>query len=321
MADVQKQFIDFDGAIRLERKREEALLRSKRGNIVERLKQQLGKMLVEPGRKTPNFQWYNQGSYALHTGIKAIHGDFDIDVGLIFHVAKEDYPNPMVVKEWVYQALKNFTDRVEMRNPCITVYYRKKHRTVCHVDLAVYCDKSKDGRVYLARGKANAQPGARSWEIADPRGLVTKLDERFCGEEQRQFRRVVRFLKRWRDEQFPKEDAARPSGISLTLAVHQWLPTKSTGAVNDLKAMRSVVRSMLGAFRAVEGDNRRLIIKLPVSPREDVLADMSQENMEQFRPRLESLVKTLQAAIESSSTAEACRLLGQQFGSDFPQTG
>ena len=90
MADVQKQFMRFDEAIRLKRFDEEATLRGKRDAVLGRLRDRLGAMRRD-GRKIPTFEPFNQGSYQMGTGVRPAEGDFDIDVGLRFQCTRTDY--------------------------------------------------------------------------------------------------------------------------------------------------------------------------------------------------------------------------------------
>ena len=46
--------------------------------------------------------------------------DYDIDVGLVFHIPKEDY-SPVKVKQWVHDALRSRNRTVEYKRPCVRV--------------------------------------------------------------------------------------------------------------------------------------------------------------------------------------------------------
>ena len=45
----------------------------------------------------PAFDEYNQGSYSMHLGVEPLDKEYDIDVGLRFHVNRDDY-EPMDLK-------------------------------------------------------------------------------------------------------------------------------------------------------------------------------------------------------------------------------
>ncbi|MGL4884489.1 MAG: cyclic GMP-AMP synthase DncV-like nucleotidyltransferase, partial [Waterburya sp.] len=81
------------------------------------------------------YETFPQGSYDLGTGNKPLNGDYDIDVGIIIKISKDDYPDPVKVKKWIYDALYGHTNSVEIRRPCVTVFYQKDGEDIYHVDL------------------------------------------------------------------------------------------------------------------------------------------------------------------------------------------
>jgi hypothetical protein len=114
---------------------------------------------------TPTFTWFNQGSYEMGTGIKpAVSGDYDIDVGIIFDINHSEH-DPVDVKTWVTDALEGHTKKVDMRRPCVTVFYQRDDEPIYHVDLAIYSDDTCPGTGcrYLACKSArnNDPPEAR----------------------------------------------------------------------------------------------------------------------------------------------------------------
>ena len=82
MTNLQNEFLDFDGKIKLSYD-ENAELREKRDILLRKLKDNIC------GESAP-FISFNQGSYAMKTGIKPDSGDYDIDVGLRFSLKRSD---------------------------------------------------------------------------------------------------------------------------------------------------------------------------------------------------------------------------------------
>ncbi|WP_027894359.1 MULTISPECIES: hypothetical protein [Calidithermus] len=76
------------------------------------------------------------------------------------------------------------------------------------------------------------------------------MAEHLQGEERSQFHRVVRYLKRWRDRNFPDAGNAAPVGIAVTvMALKAFRPSVDrTGRPDDLKALSTTVRGMLEPF-------------------------------------------------------------------------
>ena len=190
MADVQKYLIEFHDKIKQDRFKENETLREKRDRVLNCLEKNWDKIFEELGIDPPKYENFNQGSYDLGTGNIPTDGDYDIDVGIIIKISKDDYPNPVEVKEWIYDALYGHTKRVEFRRPCITVFYQKDEEPIYHVDLAIYCES--DDEIYLAKGKQYSNEENRVWEEADPHGLSKLIKEHYDDrDDDKQFRRII----------------------------------------------------------------------------------------------------------------------------------
>jgi hypothetical protein len=314
MPAVQQQFEDFHKAICFDEDDEKATLREKRDTIIKALKANLGD-------DVPSFSNFNQGSYSMHTGVVPLDGNFDIDVGLVFDCDQDKYPDPVVLKKKVRDAVNTNFRTVLIRRPCVTVNYLSGGEVAYHVDLAIY-SRDANGTLYLAKGKENSADEHRIWEESDPKGL-TKL---VCGafsdsNELAQYRRCIRYLKRWRHWQFSGSGA--PLSIALTVAALNWFKPKfgTAGTPRDLEAMLNWVETMLGQFTYEwsqdDGLHQRLKVMLPVAPRSDLMAKRTAAQMKTFKEKLESLRDALRDAFNELLPEDACKLLRKQFGDDF----
>jgi len=296
--DLQPKFRTFHQTINLGRYDAEATLREKRDRVLSTLRQNC-KYKFEP---------FNQGSYEMGTGIKPVAGDYDIDVGIVINLDEPARFNPVTIKGYVHEAVIGHTKNVRWKEPCITVQYQQGGEPVYHVDLAVY-GKDKSGRLHLARGKENAGPEARSWELADPKGLTSTIGSRWADEDAAQFRRVVQYLKRWKDVHFSPQGNAAPVGIALTvLANKHFSPSKSGFPVkyDELAATRNVVSGILGGFQdqiTATGRAPRLVAQAPVAPHTDTLAGMTNQQMTELKSRVDKLKGWLDEAARTGSTA------------------
>ena len=144
MLNLQKEFTEFHDNIKLDD--ENATLREKRDILLKKLKDNISKDAV-------SYTTFNQGSYAMGTGILPEDEDYDIDVGLKFSMDKDDYSDPIKPKKWVRDALYGHTKSVEIRRSCVTVTYQIDGESVFHVDFAVYAANNADGKMYIAKGK------------------------------------------------------------------------------------------------------------------------------------------------------------------------
>lgn len=331
MAEIQKQFDQFNENIRLKEYAQNAVLREKRDIVLDKLSAGLKRIFEDKDEPAPKYVKFDQGSYKLGTGIKPLDGDFDIDVGLRFQLGTDDVPDPVTVKGWVFDALDGHTKKVEVRRPCVTVFYQVNDEPQYHVDLAIYSDASKnpDGHDYLAKGKLHSSEENRVWEVADPNGLVDTITGRYTGDEWQQLRRCIRYLKRWKDLKFSSNGNAAPVGIGITLAAYHWFQPRfrvvdsfsGKKVAEDLKALDDFVTAIDSRFSNIYHDDEwaeRLVVELPVAPGNDVFEKMTNSQMSSFREKLGKLKDALSAAREETDPVVACEGLQKVFGGDLP---
>lgn len=313
------QFNQFHEAIKL--KEENETLKEKRDIIINKIKEKL------PDEASYDFTIFNQGSYAMNTGIKPLGSDYDIDVGLYFDMSKEDV-KPMVAKQWIYDALEGHTSDIKIKVPCVTVSYKDGY----HVDITVYATTNNDGKVYLAKGKPGSLEENKFWDESNPKDLITEIRNHLSDkDDRRQFRRVVRYLKRWKDIKF-NSGSGKPTGIALTSCVYHWLTIQKdedifagTKTYRDLDALIDIVTKMLSKFYdeyvLVDGEYKfmpRLKVNLPVEPKPELFEKMTSKQMVTFKERLAVLLDKLQEARDHSDPTDAAEILRTQFGDDFP---
>ena len=307
---LQSEFYKFNQAIRLGWNDEQSILRERRDVILVRLRERfIG----------PSFDSFNQGSYEIGTGVRPVDGDYDIDVGLRFNATRSDWPDPIDLKQRVASALSGYT--IEIRRPCVTVRYQRRGEQLYHIDLNVYLrDPADETMLYLAIGKVGDARPLKEWRHTDPLALSAAIDRRFPDADAReQFRRTVRYLKRWKDIHFSSEGVAAPTGIALTAAAwERFSPATEVDRVSkkphftDLRAISALVRSI------VQNANPRLVARFPAPPYDDLFARMNDEQMDVFKRKLAKLAETLESALECSDDATTGALLRRAFGDDFP---
>jgi len=330
MANIQSQFEQFNGTIRLGRFDENATLREKRDIIRKKLNKNLPGVFETHGETCPEFYFRDQGSYEMDTGTKPLDGDYDIDQGLYFLVSTKEYPDPVVLKERVHEALDEHTKNVELRRACVTVFYSCDGEPIYHVDVAVYSDASKndDVKSYHAKGKRHSLPENRFWDVSDPQKLSETIFERFVDEDRVQFRRIVRYLKRWKAVNFIKSGGGAPNGIGLTVMTYDDFQVEYSdpwaNKHDDLRAMRKLVEAVLSRFTLVYDNDEqafveRLEVKLPIEPWNDLFERMTNKQMAVFKDKLIELKDALIfAERDTADPVAACERLQRVFGTDFP---
>lgn len=310
MADVQSNFKTFHDKIKLSDNNENAKLRDKREIIVNALRNGLKEHAEDTGQKL-TFTHFNQGSYALGTGITPRGGDYDIDVGIVFNHTEDEFDDAIELKTIVRDALDTHGRTVKIRRPCVTVTYLKNGETDYHVDLAIYVETSTDD-LNLAVGRELSADDQIYWELCDPKGQIEEIKGRHTGENGKQYRRCTRFLKKWRDHKFSGSGAPISIGLTCSAYTH-FSPTTFGGQYSDLRAMKAMVTTMLNAANAAG----RVVATLPTRPWNDVFGEMTTAQMGTFIDKLGELEDALVDARDEDSVKEACKILKRQFGPDF----
>lgn len=315
---IQRKFMGFHNRIQLAD--EDATLRHQRDLVLDRLRAGLDRLGL------PAFTTFVEGSLATGTAVLPVDRDVDIDVGVVFSGPRPD--NPLEARRWVHAALTNAaapnaaapraSPRVEWCRRALSVRVAPGH----HVDLAVYWEEPT-GQLSLAFGAEDALADARAWQSCDPRALVTLVRDHLQGEDRRQFRRVVRYLRRWRDVQFPPDGDCSPLGAGLTvLALEHFRPVGNRYAntpalYDDLAATRGLVDALLRNFRPAQRRGRRIErieARVPVAPYDDVLADLADPQMAELQRCLQLLATHLDEVVRHN---DADYLIAA-FGEDFP---
>lgn len=248
----------------------------------------------------------------MKTGVKPVDDrEYDIDVGLRFDFHEDKY-NAENVRRWVYAAVKDHTKRIEDKGPCVRVVYEAGY----HLDLVSYAVWETDGTdQYRLAHKS------RGWVSADPPKLLEHVDNArkpFKGTEDEvtktdQFRRSVRYLRRWDDVAIPRESKSKPSGLAFVLLCRDRLQpsTRLDGTPDDAKALREVARycgQLVG----------RVTANKPTPEYEEMFSALSESEMGSLKSRFTKLADALDAAATDPDPVKACETLRKEFGDDFP---
>ncbi|WP_144962069.1 cyclic GMP-AMP synthase DncV-like nucleotidyltransferase [Pseudomonas oryzihabitans] len=304
MARAQAQFESFHQAILYGYDRSEEL-RDRRDTLLEDLNKNISE-------DAPPFTTFSQGSYALDTGIYPLGGNPDMDIGVLFECSPSDYPDPLVLKRYVSEALERHNRLALIRRPCVTVTYYRAEVPLHHIDLAVYCTNTM-GQTQIAWCRDSTPKADREWKPSEAQELTERITGRFSGKDRDQFRRCIRALKRWRDAKIGHKNT--PS-MGLTVAAYNWFKPcydNVDGRYVDLYALRDLVNSMLAGWVGT-----RLHVYLPVVPYSDLFDRMTDIQMEDLKEQLEELRSALDEADAQADTHEACKILRSKFGDDFP---
>ena len=313
---IQAHFNKFHDKIKLGR--EDAAYKKARERD-DSIKKAVSSAFAEAGYLVVND--FIQGSLKTHTGIMPISGDYDIDRALVME--DRDAPeNPVKPKKKALDVLKDRGfQNAKIKKPCVTADYASDN---VHIDFVIY--KRAGSQHCLAIGRENSDENNREWSDADPHGLTDWVNSgNLYGADASavlaQFRRLVRYLKRWRDVQFSETVAAKVYSIGLTVMVKQQLRCSfsAEGAQQDLQALRKTVEAILGAgyFTKVKSGGYQVRVLLPVQPWRDIFDGSGLDTGTQLYNKLTRLKDKLTEAEGLSDEYEQCRILNELFGEDF----
>lgn len=314
--DLQGYFKEFHDKIKISNSKQDDL-REKRDILLN---------ILRNTEDIPRFEEFDQGSYAMYLGVNPV-GDgreYDIDVALRFNVNNDDY-EPLEIKESIHDALKDHTEYgAIIKKPCVTVTYKKSGSTEYHVDLVAYSYAVKDdhnSQMYIALGKEDKV----IWEKADPVGLVDYINNKITDTtDRKQFRRVVKYLKRWKHLKFSSNGHGEPPSIGITLiAVESFDPSDN----DDLQALLNTVRHIQSQFsyREYDRDNNRYLYQisyplpwdLQFESGHNVFEKMSIKQMTTFKEKIDKLVDDLQIVQDEPDLVKQCKKLRDIFGDSF----
>lgn len=160
------------------------------------------------------------------------------------------------------------------------------------------------------------------WRKADPPRLLDYVngyrknfeDTQDGATKTDQFRRCVRYLRRWNDVRMPYEDEMKPTGLAyVLLAIQRGLAKRTTidGRPEDRAALGPFVRALSNTFGRLKADK-------PTPEYEDILGRLDDGAMTQLKKDLGVLADALDAAGRTADPVEACTKRREVFGPDFP---
>lgn len=270
-----------------------------------------------------------QGSLSNYTGIIPLDGDYDIDRGIA--IKKSSSPdNPIKPKEIVKDVLKKHGFKEpKIKKPCVTADYVNEP---LHIDFSTYrvdnCNSYE-----LAVGKEFSDENNRCWSSSDPKGLIDWItsdkdhqskSNTLTSEEKRQFYRLVRYMKRWRDKRYTsKEERKKVYSVALTIMIKESFRPNidDSGRTNDHKALKDTLEIMLNKyFTLISDDDYSIEVFLPVTPYNNIYQDKGETVGKLLRPRLKNLLDALKEVDKKDTLKDQCELLRKHFGSDFPES-
>ncbi|HAR76979.1 MAG TPA: hypothetical protein DCR88_00200 [Anaerostipes hadrus] len=320
MIKLKKQFKDFYNEICIHEESED--LKEKRDTLQKDIEDKFPNEMKDHGieLKKSDIEIFDQGSYKYSTTIKSSVVDRDVAVMILLDI--EEYSDPRKIKGYLRDAMNYVVARtVKIKEPCVNVSYYENGVEWMHIDLPLYA--KCDDKVYLARGREFAEK--YSWEIADPKGLNDDL----CGKinKNEQLRRVIRYIKKWRNDKYENStlDHEVPPSIGLTyLACDCFISSVTSEGEDDLRALQQTMLNMKNRFTLTYEDGKLMKADisryLPVEPYTDIfqkMKDSSDSYGVTFYNHLSTAVQNLTDAINVESEHDAGNCVKKVLGEEF----
>lgn len=293
MADCSDLFNKFQEEISLNESKRD-YLKQARDAIRNRIKNYFTK---EKEYIPPKF-WI-QGSYKMQTIVNPINGEYDMDDGIYLQNIdkdnKDSWPNPEIVHNWIYQAVKGHTQENPIdKRSCVRVIYAGKY----HVDLPIYGIFKDD--IYLA------EKGEKGWHLSNPKDLTDWFSEQ-VKQNGDQLRKIIRYFKAWADYQTKSKNKKLPSGLILTILAAESYENRDKDDASFGRTIRNIYQKILNSF----------VIYNPVD-KEEVLSDqLTDTQKEDLKLLISNLLDSANQALGENSKKEACKIWRKEFGDRF----
>lgn len=242
---------------------------------------------------TPLF--YIQGSYIHGTLIRKQDDTCDIDVGVYF--STKPSIEITTIQQNLVAAIGDHTDeKPSKKNKCVRVYYANQF----HIDLPIYYIDGK--QYYFGIGKSD-------WRPCDPKLFTSWIKEQTKNNSQKI--RLVKYFKAWIDVVKRQKKQRMPSGVAFTIWVLNFYQENDREDV----AFYLTAHKLLSHLEETQVSNWQCT--MPVTPNDNVIQKLDEEQRNNFKKALQELVQSSSATLSKESKEECLEnwksLLGKWF--------
>lgn len=229
---------------------------------------------------------------------------YDVDDGVYFIGNEKPYERYAVstYHDWIYDAVKDHTTKgAERKQTCVRVLYADGH----HIDLPIYY-KRKD----IENSIPELAHKTNGWIDSDPKAFA----DWFWGkvDSKQQLRRIVRYLKAWRDYRHTQSDTKMPCGFVLTILAAENMSQNDRDDIALKETLEKIQKKIDPAFSG------KFECRRPTTPKgEDLFADFSDTKKDYFLSQLNSFVVSARQAIEHKNPKDACLKWQKHLGDRF----
>ncbi|MEO7982537.1 MAG: cyclic GMP-AMP synthase DncV-like nucleotidyltransferase [Bacteroidota bacterium] len=302
MANCHSIFLDFNELIRLHQSKRKSLRASRR-----EIRRKIKKFFDENKKNEIRPKFHGQGSWEMDTIINPIPREenlngsvvtllyYDIDDGIYF-IGNEnpgDRKSIQTYHDWIYEAVKGHTSKDPIdKNACVRVIFADGH----NIDLPIY---------YKQGDTPELAHKIRDWIDSDPKKFTEWFNTKADLNEQ--LRRVVRYLKAWKDYREFCRNTSFPSGLVLTILAATYFHASDR---DDLSLKETLIK-IEAALSA------QFVCNRPTVPeRENLLAKYG--NKDYFLEQLRNFISDAKKALEEKNQNKSCGLWQKHLGDRLP---
>lgn len=283
MANCDNLFRKFNENLQVLKSKKDAMKVSK-SNLREKIKADFKK---NHPKYVPTF--YTQGSEKTKNMNRTKDDTCDLDDGVYF----KDNPDNVTgttLQGWVKDAVEGTTEATPShRKKCITVDYKAGY----NIDLPVFLfDKSKENHPRLAvKGE--------DFREDDPKEFIEEFNR--IKDAEGQLIRQSKYLKDWCDNVREK----MPSGIVMTVLCMNHLQKNSRDDISLKYTLIEIEKDLKKSFKCI----------MPTTPKDDLLADYSEDRKNNFLKRLADFISDAKRAVdEEQNQLKASKLWQKHLG-------
>lgn len=286
MANCHNCFLEFNSKIELKATRKESL-RTSRNAVREKIRKYFRE-------RSNGFYplFHGQGSFMMNTIILPWDGEFDINDGIYFKVIQKPWQAPDTFHRWICEAVDGHTkeDPID-KLTCVRVAYAGEY----HIDLPIY---------YIIGNSCPKLAHKRDgWIDSDPREFIDWFQSKT--DDKGQLRRIIRYLKAWRDF----KSGNLPSGLILSILATKNFSSNYRDDIALYGTLVNIQRSLYRSFTCYR----------PTTPKyEDLLQKYSLSDKQYFCNQLNYLINSAEYALSVNTKQDACKAWKNHFGDRFP---
>lgn len=307
MANNHEQFIDFNSNIKLDESKKSELRKNR-----DQLRTKIRNYFANNKQNETKPKFSEQGSFKMDTTVNPIpyeeeddNGNmkkqypYDLDDGVYFIDEEENKKSANTYHNWIFDAVKDHTNKGAIKkHTCVRVIYADGH----HIDLPIYFKEKEENNSKTIPQLAHKSHG---FIDSDPKEFY----KWFNNKANDQLKRIVRYLKAWKDKQDNSYSTKMPSGLILTILATNAYTNGVLENDRDDICLRDVLKSIKNTL-----DVDYKCYRPTVKTDEDLLEKYSETH---FKDRLSKFLDSANEAVNHSSQKDACKKWQKHLGDRF----